>query len=109
MQEVSGSSNETTPTTKRKPLVPPRPPGRQPNKPHLLYTLKQTGDQSECSIQRESVDGEYVCPNVLVDVTTFRGQRSREVIQLLNQDIAPPPHAAQRDNDGYLTLYMTSD
>lgn len=106
---IQVGSNETTPTreAKRKPLVPPRPPGRQA-KPHLL-----TPDQSECSMQRESIDGEYVCPNGFVDFRTFRVQscsREREVVQLINQEIAPPPNTATvRDSKGYLTLYMTPD
>ncbi len=94
-------------------MVPPRPHGRQTNKP---LSLPETVNQSECSIQRESVDGEYVCPNGVVNVEAVRGrgrsssdQPRGEVVQLRNHDIAPPTHMTQGDRHGYLTLYMTSD
>ncbi len=107
--EATPTLQDTTPTRqgKKKPVVPPRPHKRQ-NRSHTL----NTPDQSECSIQRESVDGEYVCPNALVNIRTFRSQSSSEgeVIQVDNQDIAMSPNtAALRDSKGYLTLYMSPE
>ena len=122
IQIVHVELNQTSPTRqqpgRKRPVIPPRPPARQLNKQTMLdreqfpekLHLPERVVQSDSSIQRESVDGEYVYPNGVVD--SNRGQSSEdqpwEVVQLRNHDIDPPPHTRRHGHE-YLTLYVNND
>ena len=108
-----------TPTGRGKKPVVPRRPVDKPRKKHVSTTDDRhiTGNK-----ERESIDGEYVCPNAPINGIEQLGKRGqklkvgmnqpREVVLLRNGEIAPPPHQYQglaQGNQEYLTLYMTPD
>ena len=108
-----------TPTGRGKKPVVPRRPVDKPRKNHVSTTDDRhiTGNK-----ERESIDGEYVCPNAPINGIEQLGKRGqklkvgmnqpREVVLLRNGEIAPPPHQYQglaEGNQEYLTLYMTPD
>ena len=115
--EPSTPQKAATPTGRgKKPPVPPKP----FDKPRKTNVSSPDDRQTAGTKERESIDGEYVCPNTPttgVEQMNKRRQKvgmnqPREVVLLRNGEIAPPPHQYQgfaQGNQEYLTLFMTPD